>query len=231
MPDRQKIRLVVFDMAGTTVHDEHTVNRCLREALSARGLEVTLGQVNEVMGLNKPEAIRKLIASGPAETQGLADEIDAIHDDFEARMIAFYREDPSVRAIEGAEACFATLREAGVKVALDTGFHRGIAQPILDRLGWDASVVDATITSDEVDRGRPHPDMIRALMSGLEIDDVDAVAKIGDTPSDLHEGTNTGCAMVIGVTEGTHTEDELRPHPHTHMIGSVKDLAPLLGLG
>ena len=29
--------LVVFDMAGTTVHDEDSVNRCLRDALAAAG--------------------------------------------------------------------------------------------------------------------------------------------------------------------------------------------------
>ena len=33
-----EIELVVFDMAGTTVNDEDSVNRCIREALGAVGL-------------------------------------------------------------------------------------------------------------------------------------------------------------------------------------------------
>ena len=33
------IELVVFDMAGTTVHDEDSVNRCVRDALGAAGAD------------------------------------------------------------------------------------------------------------------------------------------------------------------------------------------------
>ena len=34
--------------------------------------------------------------------------------------------------------------------------------------------------------------------------------------------------LVIGVTNGTHTREELTPHPHTHLIGSLRELAPLV---
>ena len=55
------IELVVFDMAGTTVNDDDSVNRCLRASLAAAGLSVTAAQVNAVMGLPKPSAIAILI--------------------------------------------------------------------------------------------------------------------------------------------------------------------------
>ena len=44
-------------------------------------------------------------------------------------------------------------------------------------------------------RGRPHPDMIHHLMRVLKVEDATRVAKIGDTPSDLHEGTAAGCGF------------------------------------
>ena len=56
-----EIELVVFDMAGTTVNDDDSVNRCLRSSLAAAGLSVTAAQVNAVMGLPKPTAIAMLI--------------------------------------------------------------------------------------------------------------------------------------------------------------------------
>jgi hypothetical protein len=34
--------------------------------------------------------------------------------------------------------------------------------------------------------------------------------------------------MNVGVTEGTHTRAQLEPYPHTHLIGSVRDLPGLL---
>ncbi len=91
-------------------------------------------------------------------------------------------------------------------------------------------MLDTTVTSDEVERGRPHPDMLLKAMRDLGISDARAVAKVGDTPSDLEEGTAAGCGMVVGVTGGSHTAEQLKPHPHTHLIGTVAELPALLGL-
>jgi len=79
-----------------------------------------------------------------------------------------------------------------------------------------------------VPRGRPHPDMIQLLMSRFEIRDPKEVAKVGDTPADLEEGTNAGCGLVIGVTQGTHSRTQLEEYPHTHLIDSVADLFQVL---
>jgi phosphonatase-like hydrolase len=224
------IELVVFDMAGTTVYDGDSVNRCLRDALAAAGLPVSAEAVNEVMGLPKPESLRLLIERS-ALRETLAARVPAIHADFVERMFCYYQSDPAVREIPGASETFARLKQGGIKVALDTGFSRDIMQVLLGRLGWsESALVDAAVASDEVPRGRPHPDMIRRLMATLDVSSPERVAKVGDTPADLLEGANAGCGMVVGVTEGTHTQEQLRPYPHTHLIGSVRELPALLGV-
>lgn len=224
------ISLVVFDMAGTTVNDEDSVTRCVQAALEAVGVAVTVADVNEVMGIPKPEAIRRLIGNSPRRRE-LSDRIDEIHRDFVSRSVRFYQTDDSVREVPGAARTFQALKAAGIRVALNTGFDRSIARTILDRLDWsDSPLIDATITSDEVARGRPHPDMILGLMKRFGIHDAASVAKVGDTPADLLEGRNAGCGMIVGVTEGTHSRSQLEPHPHTHLIGSVRDLPGILGL-
>ncbi|MGH7222712.1 MAG: hypothetical protein ACRELF_05770, partial [Gemmataceae bacterium] len=87
------IELVVFDMAGTTVHDGDAVNSSFRAALTAVGVAVDAAVVNTVMGLPKPEAIRILLAhSGRSLAE---DEVQAIHDDFVRRMSHYYESDPS----------------------------------------------------------------------------------------------------------------------------------------
>lgn len=223
------VELVVFDMAGTTVNDDDGVNRCLRAALEGVGLTVTRDAVNQVMGIPKPLALRQLIERH--ERGELLDQLDAIHDDFVNRMIDFYRTDPSVHEIAGAGETFRRLHAGGVKVALDTGFTRDIVEVVLTRLGWnDSQLVDTTVTSDEVQRGRPHADMTLKAMRDLGVSDPKRVAKVGDTPSDLQEGTAAGCGLVIGVTGGSHTADQLRPFAHTHLIGTVAELPALLGL-
>ena len=114
---------------------------------------------------------------------------------------------------------------------MNSGFSRDIVGVLIDRLGWARrGLLDGSVASDEVPRGRPHPDMMRRLMDQLGVDDSSRVAKVGDTPADLEEGTRAGCGLVVGVTGGTHSRQELEAFPHTHLIGSVAELPALLGL-
>jgi phosphonatase-like hydrolase len=215
-------QLVVFDMAGTTVCDGDAVNACLRAELAAVGLAVDRAAVNEVMGLPKPEAIAFLTKDTPLQGR-----VAEIHKAFVVRMLHYYATDPSVGEMPGATEAFAALRRAGCKVALDTGFSCDIARAVIKRIGWEKAI-DASVASDEVPRGRPYPDMIRYLMKALGVTDTERVAKVGDTPSDLQEGLNAGCRWVIGVTNGTHTRQELERWPHTHLLNSVADVPGLL---
>lgn len=215
-------KLVVFDMAGTTLKDDGgIVNRALRTTLSEAGIDVTPAEVNAVMGHPKPDAIAQLLTLPKDDPQ-----VGSLHQGFVDRMVRFYRSDPSVQEVDGTSLTFLKLRNAGVLLALDTGFSRMIANTVIDRLGW-RSLLDASVTSDEVPRGRPFPDMIDALRERLGVADPNTVAKVGDTPSDLLQGTAAGCGWVIGVTQGSHTQSQLATHPHTHLIPNVVALNAL----
>lgn len=219
------VQLVVFDMAGTTVYDGDAVHHALQGALQTAGVAATRPQINAVMGIAKPVAIRCLLEdqrSGLAVTEA---EVEAIYAEFLDRMLRYYREDPSVTEIPGASALFRQLRKQGVKVALDTGFSRAVADTVMERLHWRVGeTIDASVTSDEVAQGRPFPDMLFRAMELTGVTEVKRVAKVGDTPSDLGEGTAAGCGWVIGVTGGSHTHEELAAYPHTHLISSVAEL-------
>jgi phosphonatase-like hydrolase len=225
------IELVIFDMAGTTVRDDDAVNTCLREALAGQAV-VTRDEVNSVMGLPKRTAIRLMLernlAGGVPPSTTL---VNTIHDDFLARMLYHYRTAPGIEPMPYTIETFRQLKEAGIRVALDTGFSRPIVNAILERLSWHmGSLLDATVASDEVQRGRPYPDLALRAMALTGVHDPSRVAKVGDTPSDLQEGTAAGCRLVIGVTNGSHTPEQLAAHPHTHLIGSLQEL-PALVLG
>ncbi len=224
------IEMVVFDMAGTTVSDNDAVARSFQGALRAAGLDVVRSDVNAVMGLHKPEAIRRLLDAAPPGVR-ITKNVVQIHTDFVARMIHFYRTDMGVCEISGATQVFKRLRKNDIKIALNSGFSRDIADVIIGRLGWTIpGLVDASVTSDEVARGRPYPDMIEHLMSALNVQSAANVVKVGDTPADLEEGARAGCGRIIGVTRGSHTREELARYPHTDLIDTVADLPALLGL-
>src|SRR5262249_61918996 len=102
------------------VYDGDSVNRCLRDALAAAGLMVSPEAVNEVMGLPKPETIRALVERSAMRDRLLA-RVPEIHAEFVQRMFRFYQTDPAVREIPGTSETFTRLKQAGIKVALDTG--------------------------------------------------------------------------------------------------------------
>ncbi|MCI0462098.1 MAG: HAD hydrolase-like protein [Gemmataceae bacterium] len=91
-------------------------------------------------------------------------------------------------------------------------------------------MIDAVVASDSVPRGRLHPDMIRLLMDRLGGQEVRKVAKVGDTTADLAEGTNAGCGLVIGVTSGSYTREQLQAHSHSHILKSVVEVPDVVGI-
>jgi phosphonatase-like hydrolase len=207
------------------------VHDCLRQALAEAGVRVTRSDVNQVMGIAKPVAINKLLERHGRSRKWSTSHVHDIHATFLQLMIEHYQHSPNVQPMPNAEVTLSKLRAAGVRVALDTGFSRNILDTILLRLGWkDGQVLDATVASDEVERGRPYPDLIVKAMQLTGVTNSAAVAKVGDTPADLDEGAGARCGLVVGVTNGSHTLDELKRHPHTHLISHL-GLLPKVVLG
>lgn len=224
-----EIKLAVFDIAGTTLHDEANVAKVLQQAIRLAGVHVSLEEVNEVMGYAKPYAIRYLLQQKNDARHADDQFIGELHTRFVEDMKAHYANDSSVREKQGVSAVFAALRQKGIKVALDTGFDRDITNVILQRTGWQQQgLVDAVATSDEVPYGRPYPYMIYRIMETLEVRSIGEVMKVGDTISDLEEGTNAGCRYVVGVTTGAYSREELEKGPHTHLVASLDELLSIL---
>lgn len=225
-----EIELVVFDLAGTTVKDNRDVHRVLQWALHQHDVHITIDEANEVMGLPKPVAIRWLLEKRCKDPNLVtAAFVAKIHDLFVGEMISFYRTSPEVGEKEGVTDTFKTLREKGIKVGVDTGFSRQIVQPLLDRLGWvKNSLIDGSVTSDEVKRGRPHPDLIYQLMIQTGVADPKRVMKVGDTASDIQEGKAAGCGKTVGITSGAFSEEVLRNESPTNLVNSIPDILKLI---
>lgn len=222
------IELIVFDLAGTTVKENFDVQRTLKKSFAKVGLEVTIEQASLVMGIPKPVAIRQLLEV--MNYNVISDDlIRSIHADFVEDMILFYENDQTVEENEGVSETFRHLKAAGIKVFVDTGFDRPIVDALLHRMAWKENMlIDGSVTSDEVVHGRPHPDLIFRAMELAGVSDVRRVAKVGDTASDLGEGNAAGCGLVIGITTGAFTREQLLATPHTHLISQIPEVLAII---
>ena len=231
------LQLVVFDMAGTTVRDQHEVETCFAQAAAATGLRATAARILAAQGQAKRFVFETLWREqlGPgAPAAELGALVDESYGAFRRILEDHYRT-AEVVPTAGCLELLAFLKGQGVRIALTTGFYRTVTDLILRRLGWDAgldaqhrgnahSFIDLSIASDEVAAGRPAPLMIQKAMQAFGITDPQGVYNVGDTPSDLESGRRAGCARSLGVVNGTHTRAQLAACPHDGLFASLAEL-------
>lgn len=222
MSSLTNIKLVVSDMAGTTVHDGGEVESAFRAALADHGIEASAAQISAVRGASKREAIAKLTA--PKYGQDAA-RVEAVYASFKAHLQRVFTRE--ARPVEGAPHAFAWLKQRGIKLALNTGFDRDVAGLLIDALKWQ-EVADALVCGDDVKLGRPAPYMIFRSMELTGITSVHDVLAVGDTVSDLQSARNAGIAAGVAVLNGAHKREQLEREPHTHLISSIADLPQIL---
>ena len=224
------IELVVFDMAGTTVADCGNVNKAFRDAFFSAGIDVSENEVNKVMGYRKIDAVTIIVDQYTSKFNGNSNTtIARIHEQFNREMVSFYKNDTSLKPLPFAEEIFQQLQARGIKVALNTGFTREITDAILKRLEWEYnSSIDKVICSDEVPEGRPHAYMIQSIMQQLGLSDVTKVVKVGDTEVDVLEGQNAGCGIVVGVTTGAYSHEQLAKYKPDFIISSLQELPAII---
>ena len=209
-------KLVIFDVAGTTVRDTGHIPTAFRTAFAAHGLHVTDEQVEGVRGAAKRAAVQQLVPDSPRRAQ-IADEI---YQTFREELAHAY-ERGGIHPVDGAERVFRELRAKGIRVALNTGLDRDIMVLLLNALGWSIGVVDAVVCGDDVQHGRPAPDLIFRAMALTGIASPDDVAIVGDTALDLQAGRRAGVRWTIGVCSGAHDRAMLAREKPTYLLESV----------
>ncbi len=228
----KELKMVVFDMAGTTLVDNHEVEACFAKAAKESGLIVSDERILAIQGWAKRFVFEMLWEEqiGKDHPQYLQN-VERSFQLFKDILEEYYTFQP-IHPTEGAIELFEILKLNKVKIVLTTGFYRKVTDIILARLGWnynlnehrigdEQSIIDQSISSDEVENGRPFPDLVVKAMQTWGIDDAKNVICIGDTPSDLGCGTSAGCMYAFGVTNGTHTEEQLSNYANNGLWPSL----------
>lgn len=220
-------RLIVLDMAGTTVADGGLVERAFERAAERLGVEpgsadhaAKLQYVRDTMGESKISVFRHLFG-----TEELAQRANSAFEHAYGELV----DGGLIAPIPGAREAVEKLRADGRTVVLTTGFARVTQDAILDALGWQ-DLADLTLCpADAGGRGRPYPDMVLAafLRTGAVADVRDTVVA-GDTAYDMLSGVRSGAGIVAGVLTGAHDRAALQEHGATHVLASIAELPAVL---
>lgn len=224
--DDVDLELVVLDMAGTTVVDGGLVEKAFVRAADEAGIgetaeerESALQYVRDTMGQSKIAVFRSL-----TDDEDQAQHANAV---FEGAYADFVEQDGAT-AVPGAQEVIVRLRDAGVKVALTTGFSPATTQAIIRSLGWE-DLVDVVLSPADAGRGRPYPDLPLTALLRTGATSVESMVVVGDTASDIASGIAAGAGLVVGVLTGAHDEATLSDAGADAVIGSIAELPALLG--
>lgn len=205
-----EVKLIVFDWAGTTIDFGcQAPAGAFVASFAKKGVNVTLAEAREPMGLHKKDHIRAMLKAESVDAKwqtavGRAwDETDVeeLYRDvtpLQLEAVARYGQ-----LIPGVKECVAELRARGIKIAGTTGYFRAAAAAVLEAAREQGYVPDFSICADDVPSGRPAPWMIFRCMEALNVYPPSTVVKVGDTAVDIMDGRNAGC-WSVGVIDSSN---------------------------
>ena len=217
----KSIRMLVCDMAGTTIQEKGIVYNSLYKTVKLIKPKLMKSEIEQFSGYNKLEVIKYFVEQQKMDSPTTV--INNLDSEFNYYLKKEYSNNDSVKLIHPALLpYFNVLRYNDIKICLNTGYNKDIQNLLIDKLGM-LDYIDDYISSEEVDRGRPYPYMINRLMARNDIDNPKEVIKIGDSVADIKEGINAGCNTVAVLSGAGHVQDLSKEKPD-FILNSIMDL-------
>lgn len=210
------VEAVLCDIDGTLVQSNWLHASAWKDAFAVGGIELDVETIRRQIGKGGDELIpffvpywRRRILEEPLKTYRKL----VFKQDYLAKVEAF----PSTREL------FDRMKKSGIKVALASSANKDELETY-KAIARVSDLVDLSITADDVDRSKPHPDIFEATLRKLGAKPANVLA-LGDTPWDAESAAKAG-VRTIGVTSGGWTTQELYD---AGCIEVYRDVSDLLG--
>jgi HAD superfamily hydrolase (TIGR01509 family) len=190
---------VILDVDGTLVDSNDAHARAWVEAFAEEGIAVPFDRVRRAIGMGADKLLRAVAGIDEDSPEGTR--ISA------RRGERFKRAHlPHLRPFPGARDLAARLADDGFALAVASSAKADELDPLLDIAGV-AHLIRTRTSSDDADRSKPDPDIVKAALERTGAEAAHAVM-LGDTPYDVEAATRAGIAMV-GLTCGGWTRADL----------------------
>ena len=221
-----QIKLMVFDMAGTTIKEDNVVYKTIHQTLTDNNIDISLEDVlKHGAGKEKLTAIKEILALKEIKQDGLAERIFEL---FKTALEQNYN-NYDIKAFNGTKPTFDALKVQDIKIALNTGYNRETATKLLERVNLKVGKdIDVLITADDVEKGRPYPDMIIKAMKDTGVSSADYVVKIGDSVIDIEEGKSANCKYTVGLTSGAQNADQLQTAQPDYIFDTIEEVLTII---
>ncbi len=207
------IEAVVFDLDGVLLQSEEVWDAVRERYVRERGGRYDEEVQRAMMGMSAPEWSAFL-----HEDAGVPDEPDAINDAVVERMLEAYRRRLPLLpgAVEAVRRTAATF-----PLALASSSNRAIFEEALQLAGFEECFV-ATVSSEEVARGKPAPDVYLEAARRLEVRP-EQCAAVEDSHAGIRSAEAAGLRVVAIPNAGYPPDEEALRLAHA-VVGSLDEL-------
>lgn len=209
------IDAVVFDLDGVLLQSEEVWDAVRERYVRERGGRYDEEVQRAMMGMSAPEWSRYL-----NEEAGVPDEPTAINRDVVERMLEAYRRD--LPLLTGAEEAVRRTA-AAFPLALASSSNREVFETVLELAGI-ADCFRATVSSEEVERGKPAPDVYLEAARRLGVAP-EACAAIEDSHAGIRSAKSAGM-RVVAIPNTAYPPDAEALELADAVLDSLDDLTP-----
>jgi HAD superfamily hydrolase (TIGR01509 family) len=207
---------VVFDMDGVLVDTEGDWDAARRQVARDAGGRWHPDATTDMIGMSAPEWSRYMY-----DELG----VDAAPDEINRRVVAqmLERVGSGPPLLPGAAAAVESLA-AQWPLAVASSANRPVIEAVLDASGL-ARFFKVTVSSEEVARGKPAPDVYLAAASLLGVDPASAVA-IEDSANGIRSAVRAGM-LVVALPNAHYPPDAEALAEADFILGALDELEPL----
>jgi HAD superfamily hydrolase (TIGR01549 family) len=191
---------VFMDIDGTMLDSNAAHAKGWSAALRENGFQIPYWDVLPLIGMDGGKLLSDLTGINPESEQGkvISKRSDEV---FEKQYLADLHPFPRVREL------LVEWKRRGIRLAVTTSAGKKDTQGLLAQTGV-SDLFEFYTTSDDVDAGKPDPDVVRVALERCALP-ADQVVLVGDTPYDVAAARKSAIA-AIGVRCGGWTDDGLR---------------------
>jgi HAD superfamily hydrolase (TIGR01509 family) len=211
------IEAIVFDMDGVLIESEEVWDAVREKYVRERGARYDDEIQRAMMGMSSHEWSRYL-----HETAGVPDEPEEINAEVVRRMLDAYRE--RLPLFDGAVDAVRRLADR-YPLAVASSSNRPLIDTVLDVAGL-TQYFRATVSSEEVPRGKPAPDVYLEAARRLGVEP-DRCAAVEDSHSGIRSAKAAGM-LVIAIPNPSYPPDAEALAQADVVIRSLDELTPEL---
>ena len=209
------MRPVVFDCDGVLVDSEELAWSAWRRVLARHDITLTAEDIALLTGRTDTDAHRHFSSRGELpDHEGFWEELSEV---------TFRLFDQHLQAFEDAADTLDALQVRGARMAVASSSPRERLDRSLAATGL-SGYFDFVVGGDEVEAGKPAPDLFLAAASGLAVAPETCFA-VEDAPTGVAAALAAGMT-VVAVERGQFSRDDLRA---AHLVVPRLTPAPSLG--